>query len=137
STFDYPAYLARQGVYSYMRYPKVKSLGAGNVSGFTQLVANSRQAVRGALQRSVAEPEASLAVGVVIGDRSSMPKKVQDDFQISGTVHILAISGQNVALIIGFIWLIYSMRAGVGRMPARLTIVVLVLLAMYTVFTGA
>ncbi len=144
-TFDYPAYLARQGVYSYMRYPKARSLGSGNPSIAAQLVANSRQAVRGALQRSLPEPEASLAVGVVIGDRSAMPKKVQDDFQASGTVHILAISGQNIALLIGFIWLLYSTRTGAeptlsaasGRLPMWLTAVVLVLLAAYTVFTGA
>jgi competence protein ComEC len=140
STFDYPAYLARQGVYSYMRYPRARSLGmseaGGNSSWFTQLVAISRQAVRGALQRSLAEPEAALAVGVVIGDRSSMPKKVQDDFQVSGTVHILAISGENLSLIIGFIWLIFGVKDGTRRMPAWLTILVIILLAAYTLFTG-
>lgn len=137
SAFDYAAYLARQGVHSYMRFPKATSLGPGDASWFAQVVANSRQAVRHALQRSLPEPEAALAVGVVIGDRSSMPKKVQEDFQRSGTVHILAISGQNIALIIGFIGLLYATGAGVGRMPGWLTLLVLVLLAAYTLFTGA
>jgi len=137
ASFDYSAYLARQGVYSYMRYPKARSLGYGGVSGYAELIANAREAVRDALQKSVPEPEASLAVGVVIGDRSSMPQDLQEDFRVSGTVHVLAISGQNIALLVGFVWLLYSKRTGGRRMPIWLALIVLGMLAVYTLFTGS
>lgn len=137
--FDYAAYLSRQGVYSYMSYPKVSSLGPAGQEVWSPKawLVGPRRVVRTVLQKSVAEPEAALAVGVVIGDRSSLPKDLQDAFQLSGTTHVLAISGENIALLVGFIWLIYVASRGIKRMPAWLVIVVLVLLVFYTAFTGA
>src|SRR6185436_11559270 len=76
SEFDYEAYLAAHGIYSYMYFPGVKALGSERPNDARQLFQAARANVRAALQHSVAEPEASLAVGVVVGDRSSMPKQV-------------------------------------------------------------
>jgi competence protein ComEC len=136
--FDYPSYLARQGVYSYMRFPKAASLGAGDLMGITRPMAGSRRAVREAIQRSVPEPAAALTVGVVTGDRSSIPPKVQQDFQESGTVHVLAISGQNITLLVGFVWLLYSRGAErVRRLAPWAAVLTLIMLVAYTLFTGA
>jgi competence protein ComEC len=137
SEFDYPAYLARQGVYSYMSFPKASAVGAGEAPFLTWLVARPRDAVRQALRRSVPEPAAALAVGVVTGDRSSLPEQVEEAFRRSGTTHVLAISGQNIALIVGFVWLIYSQGRSRRRMPGWLTALLLLGVGLYTLFTGA
>ena len=39
------------------------------------------------------EPQASLLTGILLGDDSGVPKSLQDAFRITGTSHILAISG--------------------------------------------
>jgi competence protein ComEC len=137
SGFDYEAYLARKGVYSYMPFPKAKSLGPGKSDWLSQAVAAARKNVTQALEKSIPEPEAALAVGVVVGDRTSIPQDLQSAFQVSGTTHVLAISGQNIALIVGFVWLIYARSARSRRMPAWLTLLVILCLAIYTLFTGA
>ena len=137
SDFDYRAYLAREGVYSYMLFPRATSLGPGPDVGISGIVAWSRAGVRAALRRSIPEPQASLAVGVVTGDRSSIPEDVEEAFRRSGTTHILAISGQNITLIVGIIWLAYSKLGGRRRMSLWFFLVVLALLAAYTLFTGS
>lgn len=135
--FDYAAYLARQGVFSYMTYPQVTSLGSEETVWFANSLTDWRGKVRAALEKAVSEPQAALAVGIVTGDRSSIPKAVQDDFQRSGTTHILAISGENISLIVGFVWLVYSRRGQKRRLPLWLLLLLLLALVIYTLFTGA
>ena len=141
SGFDYAAYLARQGVHSYMRFPRARSLNPSPdgdaMAPLAQLVGSARERARDALRRNIPEPQAALAVGVVVGDRSSLPPWVEEAFKRSGTTHVLAISGQNIALIVGFIWLIFGGGTGQRRLPSWLVPLVLALLAFYTLFTGA
>ncbi|MFL5732485.1 MAG: ComEC/Rec2 family competence protein [Chloroflexia bacterium] len=135
--FDYRAYLAAHSIYSYMSFPGVKILGSGDGDRGSQLIQGWRSGVGAAIQRALPEPEASLAVGVVIGDRSSMPQDLQEAFQASGTTHVLAISGENIALISGFVWLLLSGLRQRRRPTVLLTLALVASLALYTVFTGA
>ena len=102
--FDYRAYLARLGVLSYMTFPRVRSLGPGGTSLLESpdlFIGRVRRTVSHALQASLSEPQSALAVGVVTGDRSIIYEGLQTSFQRSGTMHILAISGQNITLLTG------------------------------------
>jgi competence protein ComEC len=143
--FDYPAYLGRSGIYSYLSFPRVsraspdgggKARDLGWEARGTNLVRGLREGMRTTLQRYVPEPQAALAVGVVIGDRTSLPDAVREDFQRSGTSHVLAISGQNIALILGFVWLLYAGRSEMHRMPGWLAGALIVAIAIYAGFTG-
>lgn len=135
--FDYRGYLARQGVFSYMAFPRVLSLGHADLGWLSEPLASTRAAVKAALQRAIAEPEASLTVGVVTGDRSSMTQQAQQAFQRSGTTHILAISGENISLLVGTVWLFAGGRKGRRRMAPWPVGVMLGLLVFYTAFTGS
>jgi competence protein ComEC len=135
--FDYAAYLAHLGVYSYLSFPKATSFGRSDDNWLAGLVVSARNSARNALQRAIAEPQASLAVGVVLGDRSSMPPDLKDDFKNTGTTHILAISGQNISLLVGLVWLAVGGRESKRRMPLWLTLLTITMLAIYTAFTGA
>src|SRR6266566_2869834 len=137
SGFDYAAYLARQGVFSYMSFPKISTLGRSSDTGLVSYIADQRSAARRILQSVVAEPEASIAVGVVTGDRTSMSDQIKANFRRSGTTHILAISGENIALLVGTVWLFYGGGKVKRRMPVWLALLVILLVIAYTIFTGA
>jgi competence protein ComEC len=134
--FDYAGYLARQGVGSYMLFPKVQPGPVSADSGPGRAVSTVRERAADALRRHVPEPQAAVAVGVVTGDRSSMPDEVIDHFKRSGTYHLLAISGQNIALLVGIIMLALG-SGGRRRLSLFLTLAVIALLASYAAFTGA
>jgi competence protein ComEC len=134
--FDYRAYLGEHGIYSYMSYPRSRHLGTEAVDSASQTLQSARRLVAAAIQWSVPEPDASLAIGVVIGDRTSIPKDILSEFQTSGTTHVLAVSGENVALVTGFVWLL--MKGRQNRRPTILLTGILVSsLVLYTAFTGA
>jgi competence protein ComEC len=136
SQFDYPTYLARQGIFSYMTFPRVTSLGSTDTGISGAALSHSRSAIADALRRGISEPQAALAVGVVTGDRSQIPDEVQDAFRQSGTLHIVAISGQNIALITGVVWLFYGANPR-RRMTKIAFLVSAATIAIYTIFTGA
>ncbi|HEX8231027.1 MAG TPA: ComEC/Rec2 family competence protein [Chloroflexia bacterium] len=134
--FDYASYLARQGVYSYMLFPAVIDRRAGTDGGLLGPISFTRNAVRQALREGLPEPQAALVIGVVTGDRTGIPEELQEAFTRSGTSHILAISGQNISMLVGLVFLVYGGKER-RKMPLWLLGTVLALLAAYTVFTGA
>lgn len=74
-------------------------------------------AVRASIRESVAHtPDAprALVPALVAGDDQDLPEEVVADFQTSGLTHLLAVSGTNLTLIVGFL-LILARWLGVRR----------------------
>lgn len=91
-----------------------------------------RNAFRSRILSLYDEPENALVTGIVIGDESRIPRALQSAFRITGTAHIVAISGAN------FTVLIWILMAFVRRVTVRwwsvLTLLPFVL--GYTLLTG-
>ena len=101
--FDYKDYLAHQGIYSTMLYPKIEILETGK--GFKPLewVYWLRNHLFQTLAKVLPEPQASLAQGIILGIRYTIPQSIKDDFVHTGTAHILAISGVNLSIVAGML----------------------------------
>jgi len=101
--FDYKGYLAHQGIYSTMLYPKIEIVGTGK--GFKPLewVYSLRNELSQTLAEILPEPQASLAQGIILGIRGNIPSSVNADFSHTGTAHLLAISGLHLAIVAGMI----------------------------------
>lgn len=70
---------------------------------------------------------------ILLGDRSELPKNIQESFRNSGTMHILAISGLNVSLIA--VSILYMFR--VFRITRWVSYVLVILvLSFLSVLTG-
>ncbi|HTY81616.1 MAG TPA: DNA internalization-related competence protein ComEC/Rec2 [Dehalococcoidales bacterium] len=99
--FDYRGYLAHQGIYSTLYYPAItveaKNKGLAPLSWIYSL----RGALSKALAQALPEPQASLAQGILLGERANIPADLQQDFSVSGTTHLLAISGMNIGIMAG------------------------------------
>jgi len=94
-------YLARQGIEGLMSYPRARWLAGGLGDPFMARIIDLRQRLAGALVRALPEPEASLAQGVLLGRRAALPQEALRAMDAAGLSHLLAASGQNVALIAG------------------------------------
>jgi len=99
--FDYKGYLAHQGIYSTMLYPKIDVLETGE--GFKPLewVYSLRNRMAQTLAEVLPEPQASLAQGIILGKRGNIPLAVKADFSHTGTAHLLAISGLHLSIMAG------------------------------------
>ena len=101
--FDYKGYLAHQGIYSTMLYPKIETLETGK--GFKPLewVYSLRNRLSQTLAEVLPEPQASLAQGIILGKRGTIPSPLKDDFTRTGTAHLLAISGLHLSIVVGIL----------------------------------
>ena len=99
--FDYAEYLAREGIYSTMLYPEIEIVATGQ--GFMPLewLYSLRNDVSQTLARVLPEPQASLAQGIILGIRGNIPPSVRDAFSVTGTAHLLAISGLHLSIVAG------------------------------------
>jgi competence protein ComEC len=87
-----------------------------------------------ALGRGVPEREAALARGFVLGEDEGVDAETVENFRRSGLSHLLAVSGQNVALLA---LLAAPLLAALG-IPLRLRLVwLLALIAAYVPIAGA
>lgn len=52
------------------------------------------------LQSALPEPQGSLGLGLLIGQRTTLPKEFQDQLTTVGLVHIIAVSGYNLTILV-------------------------------------
>lgn len=98
--FSYQEYLARKGVHSLFYSSRVELLpGANQGNPIKQVLYALRARGEGLNNRTLSEPYAALANGILLGIGADIPEDVNDLFNLTGTSHVLIISGANVALI--------------------------------------
>ncbi len=133
SGFNYSRYLAQRDIYSEMLQPDklVLETGMGNP------IIGSLLAIKGRAQETInrlfPEPEAALLNGILLGYDRGLPKELVEDFQTTGTTHIIAISGFNIAIIAGI--LLRGSRYIVA--PRAAGIIAIGGISLYTILVGA
>lgn len=98
-SFDYQEYLAKDSVYFIMYNPKTSLMSSGNGNSVYSAIFGLKNVFKERLGRLLPEPEISLLNGLLLGERSGLGEKLKNDFSITGTSHIVAVSGFNVTII--------------------------------------
>ena len=113
--FDYPAYLERQGIFATM-YAEGE-IGLARVEDSRNGLLHSGDVLRQRLierfRRNLGPDEAALAQGLLLGDRSAMPDLLEDAFEATGLMHVLAVSGLHLGILLAGAWF------GVRRLGLR------------------
>ena len=127
--FDYARYLSTKRISALVEATNV--LPVGEEQGWIGRV-HRRTDV--ALGYGLRPEEAAIVRGMVLGDRSLMPEDLEDAFQRSGITHVLAISGQHVAILAAVVFFALRMLA---LPPNARVAATLVLTWLYIVVAGA
>ncbi|WP_206751787.1 ComEC/Rec2 family competence protein [Rubrobacter xylanophilus] len=127
--FDYARYLATLRVSAVMEAEGIRTVGEGR--GW---IGELHRRTDRALGYGLRPEEASVVRGMVLGDRSLIPESLEEAFRRSGITHILAISGQHVAVLTAaayFVLRAFAMPAA-ARVAGTLSVIWL-----YIVVAGA
>jgi competence protein ComEC len=121
--FDERAWLARRGVHVVLHGGEWHVVGRrGGVGGVSDRL---RRHLAGAVAAGVGGERRAVLVGIVLGEDEGLSDELQRSFKASGLYHLLAVSGQNVAIVagtlLGLFWLLGLPRA-VGHMAAIVAI---------------
>ena len=133
ASFDFAAHLRGRGISGELDVERVRLTGArrGGVAG-------ALDGLRRRAERSVAaglpKADAALALGMVLGEDEEVDSATRDDWRDAGLSHLLAVSGQNVMLLMA---LALPMLVAAGLGPRARGMALLCLVALYVPLAGA
>lgn len=132
--FDYGQYLDQRGVQSLMTPLRFRVIEQNQGSWWRGALIDTKRAAQSRIEASLPEPEASLLVGILLGDDKGLSNDVKTAFNDTATSHIIAISGFNMTLIAVLVQAFFQLFIKSARTVAILSIITV---AIYTLFVGA
>lgn len=133
--FDYGRYLELNDIHGVLGIEKdavLRVVNTGNFS-FQKLVARAQKFLLRIIDRFHTQEHASFIKGVALGYREDISLEMKQSFMDTGTIHILAVSGSNVAVVA----LMFYSFFGFFRFSKRTVTVAAILgLLFYMVITG-
>jgi len=127
-TYDYAANLAREGIYvvATTRAESVAPLDDPPPPWSTRV---KRESVA-AMGRALPPASAALLAGLLLGDRTDLPRDIDDAFRRAGVYHVLAVSGFNVGILAASVWALCRLLRVPYRLSALTAIVVVIAFAL-------
>ena len=121
--FDERTWLARHGVHVVLRADRWKLIGRrGGLGGVSDRL---RAWLASSIAPGLHGERRAVVEGVVLGDEQALSERLRNRFRASGLYHLLAVSGQNVALVaagaIVLAWLL-GLPRWVGQIGALVSI---------------
>ena len=127
-TYDYAAHLAREGIHvvATTRAESVEPLDAPPSPWSVRV---KRESVA-AIGRALPPASAALLAGLLLGDRTELPRDIDDAFRRAGVYHVLAVSGFNVGILAASVWALCRLLRVPHRPSAVVAIVVVIAFAL-------
>jgi len=116
-----------------MAQPDITILETGMGNPITHFLLSIKARAQRTINHLLPEPQASLLSGILLGNDLGLPQDLKEDFRTTGTSHIIAISGFNIAIIAGI--LLRGSRYFVAYRTSAW--IALFGIALYTILVGA
>lgn len=97
--FNYRDFLAKSGIYSVSYNPKISLVSKNNGNFLFGLVLKIKARFKESIVKTLSEPQASLVDGLLLGNKSGLPKELLDKFNLVGVSHVIVVSGYHVTVI--------------------------------------
>ncbi|MDX6543888.1 MAG: competence protein ComEC [Gaiellaceae bacterium] len=110
--FDEHSWLKRRGIHVVLRGDRWRVVGRRG--GVASVPDRLRERLAGSVAIGVHGERRGVLMGVVLGDDGGLSDELRQRFRASGLYHLLAVSGQNVALVAGAV-LVLVWLAGLPR----------------------
>jgi len=152
--FDYPGYLAKDGIYSVMNFPKIELLESGNYRGLSSAIFAKilafKQKLRESIYQNLSPPQSSILGAIILGDKSRMSGcsqkeieaaqekgenclKLKEKLNITGVRHIAAVSGMHVVILSG---VLMSLLIGLGLWRGQAFYFTIIFIWLFIIITG-
>jgi competence protein ComEC len=127
------SYLARREILTRMAYPQIETLGQGLGNPLIAFLYHLREEAQVFIESQMPVQESSLLSGILLGIDWHIPRFLEDAYRATGTVHIIAISGFNIALITGLVIRVFRRIFT----PVWAGILAIIAILFYTLMVGA
>ncbi|MEQ1499905.1 MAG: ComEC/Rec2 family competence protein [Parcubacteria group bacterium] len=97
--FDYEDFLRVRGIWYTGSFAKVKLVSSGHGSVLKNVLFKTKASFTNSINNALPQPESSLLSGLLLGSKQSLGKGLLEEFQRTGTSHIVVLSGYNIAIV--------------------------------------
>lgn len=128
-SFDYGRYLDNRGIRGliYIADPSRVAVDQNAENRLGRGVAELRRWITRIFTENLSDVSAAMATGFLIGETRNIPESLYQSFRRTGTMHLLAVSGSNVALVLAVV--IFLLRYfPLGRWPRLIILLGIVIL---------
>ena len=94
--------LAQQELFVGMAFPHIQTISYGNGNKIMDFLYRLRERSHATIYNLMPFPESSVLSGILLGIESGIPDYLWNAYRVSGTIHIIAISGFNITVIAVF-----------------------------------
>ena len=135
--FDYSKYLKLKDIYCSLKVAsesEIKVIKPHSVFSVSGAAYSFRHWITKSIDGRFDKLHGGFLKSIITGDRAQLGEKIKDDFIKTGTVHVIAISGLNIAFIAAILlWLL-----GILRIPKKAAVLLtLFFLIFYALATGS
>ncbi|WP_081211833.1 ComEC/Rec2 family competence protein [Salegentibacter sediminis] len=135
--FDYKNYMEKQAVLKQLRINPKEILKIGQTSSPISFAENLRERIITKLQAaSFSEEELSIIQALLLGQRRDISRKIYDQYAAAGALHILAVSGLHVGIILLFLNLMLKPLENLTQGRLIKTILLLLLMWGFALLAG-
>ena len=134
SGFDYQNYLAKDNIFLISRNPEITLLNRPESLNFYAYLLILKKNFIAIIDKILSEPKSSFLAALLVGARRTLPDNLVNAFNVTGTSHIVAISGYNISIISIMMLNFLSYLL----LPRRLIFwIVIISILMFTLIAGA
>lgn len=133
--FDYRQYLAHQKILVTCQIQgddQIKRIGQVRVNPIITFSAMIKDYAVKSIYQLLPEPQSYFLDGVILGNRTYLPRYIQEWFSDTGTLHILAVSGMNVVLVIVTFFFFFRLFKMDKRLAYLLNIPIVIIFCLVT-----
>ena len=96
----YAEYLSKDRIFGIVTFSKIEILKRNQGSFLKSSLFKIKRALEGSLKKSLKFDQAAFLNGLIFGDRSEFSKAFEKKLSLTGTTHLVALSGYNISIII-------------------------------------
>ncbi|NUQ38661.1 MAG: ComEC/Rec2 family competence protein, partial [Caldilineales bacterium] len=132
--FDYRRFLARKGIHTLIRRAEITLIEPDQGAPFWAALYAFRARGSALLNQILPRPYSDLANGMILGIETGIDRDLYEQFNLTGTSHVIVISGSNIAIVSGILLALFTR---VLRRRRLVTLLTLAGILLYTLLVGA
>ncbi|MFH1509738.1 MAG: ComEC/Rec2 family competence protein [Candidatus Nealsonbacteria bacterium] len=131
--FNYPDYLAKDGIYYLSYNPKVKLLERDKGNFILSNIFKIKNKFREVISENLSISRASILGAVILGDKRQLTEELKSKLNLAGVRHLTAISGMHVAILTS---ILMSFLIGLGLWRKQAFWITLAIISLFIILTG-
>ncbi len=131
---DFSSYYKKEGIGLVMSFPEIELLATGKGNPVKSFLFNFRDSIKDGFKKVLPFDQAAFLSGLTLGDTSEFSDEFEEKLRLTGTSHLVALSGYNISIIVKTI----TVALGSWWLARRFRFLISVLVILgFVMMTGA